>query len=261
MVVFFHTAVVLLFIYTGVLHTVVVLQSIYTNILHTVIVLQSIYTDILPYCSSVIIYLCRYSNILWKLFNWEPNHFINLTRRNQLRARSTKDPLPFCKYYQDWTIFQSNKSFFDETHCSNVAKLDSAPSISEPDCQQLFHKPIFDCLLETYSDGNNTSINWYAFNNQYVDDAGESCDADKDVIQDLTSLEFKQDMKYINFHYQTAHWNNRKSRSYHEFHCLVWVAVCVLFITTYGWQQFQIYFTWLFLHYQQMLWKWATLPA
>ena len=194
-------------------------------------------------------------------FQLRTKSFHQLTRRNQLRARSTKDSLPSCKYYQDWTIFQSYKSFFDVTHCSNVAKLDSAPSISEPDCQQLLHKPIFDCLLETYSDGNNTSINWYAFNNQYVDDAGESCDADKDVIQDLTSLEFKQNMKYINFHYQTAHWNNRKSRSYHEFHCLVWVAVCVLFITTYGWQQFQIYFTWLFLHYQQMLWKWATLPA
>ena len=119
------------------------------------------------------------------------------------------------------TYFRVINVFFHETHCSKVVKLGSAPSISELDCQLFLYKSIYDSLLETYSDGSNTDINWLAFNNQYFDDVGKLCDAAKDFDQDLTSLEFKQAIEYINFHYQIDHQNNKKSGSHDEFHCFV----------------------------------------
>ena len=111
--------------------------------------------------------------------------------------------------------------YFDEIHCSNVARLGSAPSISKLDFRQFLHKNVYDCLLETYSDVNNNNNDWLAFGNQYFDDVGESQDAAKDFDQDLTSLELKQTMEYINFHYQIAHQTNKKSGSHDEFHCYV----------------------------------------
>ena len=95
--------------------------------------------------------------------------------------------------------------YFDEIHCSNAAKLGSAPSISKLDSRWSFHKHIYDCLLETYSDVNNKNNDCLAFDNQKFDDVGESQSAAKDFDQDLTSLEFKQTMEYINFQYQVAY--------------------------------------------------------
>jgi hypothetical protein len=95
--------------------------------------------------------------------------------------------------------------FSDEIHCSNVAMLGSAQSISKLDSRQFLHKHVYDCLLEMYSDVSNNNNDWLAFDNQYFDDVGESQNAAKDFDQDLTSLEFKQTIEYINFHYQIAH--------------------------------------------------------
>ena len=70
---------------------------------------------------------------------------------------------------------------------------------------------------------------------------GESQNAAKDFDQDLTSLEIKQTMEYINFHYQIAIWNNKKFGSFYEFHC--YVGSChTFYITTYGCLQFQTSF-------------------
>jgi hypothetical protein len=61
-----------------------------------------------------------------------------------------------------------------------------------------------DCLLETYSDVNNNNNDLLAFGNKYSDDVGDLQNAAKDLDQDLTSLEFKKTMEYINFQYQIA---------------------------------------------------------
>jgi hypothetical protein len=121
------------------------------------------------------------------------------------------------------TYYRVINLYFDEIHCTNVAKLGSAPSISKLDCRQFLHKNVYDCHLETYSDVNNNNNNndWLAFGNHYFDDVGDSQNAANDFDQDLTSLEFKQTMEYINFHYQIAHQNNKKSGSHDEFHCFV----------------------------------------
>ena len=103
------------------------------------------------------------------------------------------------------TYYRVINVYFDEIHCSNVAKLGSAPSISKLDSRQFLHKHVYDCLLETYSDVNNNNNDWLAFDNQYFDDVGESQNAANAFDQDLTSLEFKQTMEYIIFHYQIAH--------------------------------------------------------
>ena len=60
--------------------------------------------------------------------------------------------------------------YFDEIHCSNVANLGSAPSISKLDSRQFLHKHVYDCLLETYSDVSNNNNDWLAFDNQYFDE-------------------------------------------------------------------------------------------
>ena len=52
------------------------------------------------------------------------------------------------------TYYRVINVYFDEIHCSNVAKLGSAPSISKLDSRQFLHKHVYDCLLETYSDVN-----------------------------------------------------------------------------------------------------------
>ena len=70
--------------------------------------------------------------------------------------------------------------YFDEIHCSNVAILGSAPSISKLDSRQFLHKNVYDCPLETYSDVENNNNDWLAFGNQYFDDVGESQNATKD---------------------------------------------------------------------------------
>ena len=102
------------------------------------------------------------------------------------------------------TYYRVINVYFDEIHCSNAAKLGSAPSISKLDSRLFLHKHVYDCLLETYSDVNNNYNDWLAFGNKYFDDVGESQIAAKDFDQDLTSLEIKQTMEYINFHYQIA---------------------------------------------------------
>jgi hypothetical protein len=103
------------------------------------------------------------------------------------------------------TYYRVINVYFDEIHCSNVAMLGSVPSTSKLDSRQFLHKNVYDCLLETYSDVNNNNNDWLAFDNQYFDDVGESQNAAKDFDQDLTLLEFKQTMEYINFHYQISH--------------------------------------------------------
>jgi hypothetical protein len=100
----------------------------------------------------------------------------------------------------------------------SLAVLHQFPSLT---LDSFFIKIVYDCLLETYSDVNNNNNDWLAFDNQYFDDMGESQNAAKDFDQDLTSLEFKQTMDYINFLYQIAHQNNKKSGSHDEFHCFV----------------------------------------
>ena len=97
------------------------------------------------------------------------------------------------------TYYRAINVYFDEIHCSNVTNLGSAPSNSKLDSRQSLHKNVYDCLLETYSDVNNKNNDWLAFGNIYLDDVGESQNAAKDFDQDLTSLEFKQTMEYINF--------------------------------------------------------------
>ena len=132
------------------------------------------------------------------------------------------------------TYYRVINVYFDEIHCSNVAKLGSAPSISKLDSRQFLHKHVYDCLLETYSDVSNNNNDWLAFDNQYFDDVGVSQNAAKDFDQDLTSLEFKQTMEYINFHYQIAHQNNKKSGSHDEFHCFV--GCCPYLLYYHLWQ-------------------------
>jgi hypothetical protein len=79
------------------------------------------------------------------------------------------------------------------------------------------------CLLETYNDRNNNNIKLPAFNNQYFDDVGESCNATKDfdLNLDLFSLEFTQVMDYIHLHYKIANQNKKQSGSHDELHSIV----------------------------------------
>ena len=100
----------------------------------------------------------------------------SINNKKSIKSKRSKGS-PLASIIKSGIYFRVINVFFHEIHYSKVVKLGSAPSISKLDHQLFLYKNVNDSLLETYSDGTNTDINWLAFNIQYFDDVGKLCDA------------------------------------------------------------------------------------
>ena len=82
------------------------------------------------------------------------------------------------------------------------------------------NKDVFHKLVDTYNNIGEESIGKLAFEDNFFKDKKVE-DDDPDDFDTLTPKVFSHAMEYLNFHYQVAWRNNKKSGSHNDFHKFV----------------------------------------
>ena len=115
------------------------------------------------------------------------------------------------------TYFRVINVYMCEQHRSDVLMLGQPPTMAELDVRKFRHKYIFDRLITTFLDDEDDDSNNLAFSQDpYWEQMGiDNCYPK--TYDTLSSVEFSMAMGYINYHYQIAYRNNKKSGSHDDF--------------------------------------------
>ena len=112
------------------------------------------------------------------------------------------------------TYFRVINVYMCEQHRSDVLMLGQPPTMAKLDTRKFRHKYIFDRLITTFLDDDSNNL---AFSQDpYWEQMGiDSCYPT--TYDALSSVEFSIAMGYIDYLYQIAYRNNKKSGSYDDF--------------------------------------------